>query len=359
MHIPSIVTTLREPASLALNLLERLAQTALPSTPAAAGTEKKGVSSAQIRILLLEMGVGATAGDIALAEALVRMGLPLTVRSLAAAHAALAKAPGASLAAYEMAAARGLPPSPGILTALTAVLEAPENRAPDSPRAAARQRLGLALDAGAEPETLAGQMEELTGQIGRSTEHRLLTAAQEGPVADLRTTLLRLASASENLALRREAGSMATLLEGQQLLNQTSAQTAATVPSFVPLYFALPLMFGPAPALAELRICQKPALEEDENAPLLHVTLRLTPPKLGRVQVELTGRVSGIHCRIGAERPSAARMLARQSGALTAALVAAGWPDCEVQCLPQSEWPPLWSEGERLETPCAGVDHHV
>ena len=99
---------------------------------------------------------------------------------------------------------------------------------------------------------------------------------------------------------------------------------------------------------------------ESEDGPVLRVTVRLTPPRLGRVQADLTGRQSGsLTCRLGAEKPSAARLLARHAEALAASFGGAGWPSCEVTCRPQSQWPPLWPGGEASATPRACVDRHV
>jgi hypothetical protein len=143
-------------------------------------------------------------------------------------------------------------------------------------------------------------------------------------------------------------------------LNQASL-TAHTGRAETPLYFALPLAFDGLPTVAETRVwLPERAVGGEEDEPVLRVTVRLSPPRLGRVQADLTGRLTGsLSCRLGAEKASAARLLGRHAGALTAAFDRAGWPSCEVVCRPQSEWPPLWPGGETITTPRACVDRHV
>lgn len=323
----------------------------------------------RVRAALLEMGVAAADMDVALAQTLVQAGLPLTAASLAGAHAALARAPGASPPSYVLAQTLALPTSPDALRALTAVLNAPGGGAgrgalPEQ----VRMWLGLGVEAGTEPEAQARRLREMVIGIGRSTENRVLAVIEDRerlPVADLRTALLRLAQGSGDRALGREADGLASLLEGQQLLNQASLRQASlTAHAGRPetLYFALPLAFDGLPTVAETRLWlpKHGAGEEAEGDPVLRVTVRLTPPRLGRVQVDLTGRLAGsLSCRLGAERVSAARLLGRHTEALAEAFGRAGWPSCDVVCRPQSEWPPLWPGGETFTTPRTSVDRHV
>ena len=367
MHIPTITTTLGGTASAAFGFLGKIAQAAqsltLPVAPTGTQTPDR------VRDALLEMGMAAADADIMLAEALVQAGLPLTAASLAEAHTDLARAPGASAQSYVVAKALALPTSPDALRALTAVLNAPG----DHPGQSAlpeqvRMWLGLGVEAATEPEAQARHLREMMLQVGRSTENRVLAVIdgkESLPVADLRTALLRLASSSGDRALRGQADGLASLLEGQQLLNQ-AALTAQAGHAETPLYFALPLIFDGLPTVAEMRLWQPErdvGAEADDNAEdgtALRVTVRLSPPRLGRVQADLTGRLAGsLTCRLGAEKPAAARLLARHSEALAEAFAKSGWPSCEVLCRPQSEWPPLWPGGEILTTPRACVDRHV
>ncbi len=364
MHIPTIATTLGGSASAAFDFLGKIAQATQTRTPPVvlSGT----LTPDRVRDALLEMGMSAADADVALAEALVQAGLPLTAATLAEAHADLARALGASPQSYVLAKTLALPTSPDALRALTAVLNAPS----DAPGRGAlpeqiRMWLGLGVEAQAAPEAQARHLREMMLQIGRSTENRVLAVIdgrESLPVADLRTALLRLASSSGDRALRGQADGLASLLEGQQLLNQAALTAHAGRPE-TPLYFALPLAFDGLPTVAEMRVWQperRAGEDEAADGPALRVTVRLSPPRLGRVQAELSGSLAGsLTCRLGAEKVSAARLLARHSEALALALSQSGWPSCEITCRPQSEWPPLWPGGEAFTTPRACVDRFV
>lgn len=312
-----------------------------------------------IRAALLELGAAAADTDVALALALTQAGLPLTLPSVAEANAALASAPGVSPTAYVLAHSLGLPATPDALRALSAVLAAPAGGNTALPERVTGW-LGLALDAGVPPDALARGLREMLLQVGRSTEHRLL-AAQDSrmPVADLRTALLRIAAGSSDRSMRLGADHLASLFEGQQLLNQASL-TAHAGQSAVPLYFAVPLAFDGLPGMVETQLWlsekNKSAAEESE---VLRVTLRLNPPKLGRVQADLTGLLSGLlSCRFGAEKPSSVRLLSRYAGSLAEAFSGSGWETCDVTCHLQADWPPLY-HGGAAASPRTCVDWHV
>jgi hypothetical protein len=356
-----------QPAAAALGLLGRLAQAV--QMPVADNTNPGQMSGGMltgeiIRAALLEMGAAAGEADVALALALTQAGLPLTLQTLVQANAALASAPGASSAAYALAKSLALPTTPDALRAVTAVLNAPSDGLPG---AALPERvtawLGLALEAGTAPEALARGLREMLLQVGRSTENRVLRM-QEGPlpIADMRTALLRLAEASGDRAMRHGADGLASLLEGQQLLNQASLAAHVHQPN-VPLYFALPLAFDGLPGIAETHLWLRQsdtAEEELEEEEVLRVTLRLTPPKLGRVQIDLIGLLSGtLSCRLGAEKASSYRLLLKYVGSLAEALALAGWETCDVTCRVQSDWPPLYHGGAALAAPRTCVDHHI
>ena len=163
--------------------------------------------------------------------------------------------------------------------------------------------------------------------------------------------------ASDDRALRRSADGLASLLEGQQLLNQASLAAHAHQPA-VPLYFALPLAFDGLPGIAEMHLWLSQDAEAAEDE-VLRVTLRLAPPKLGRVQADLVGLLSGtLSCRLSAERAASYRLLLKHAAALAAALSAAGWDNSDVVCRIQAEWPPL-HPGAAFAAPRACVDHHI
>lgn len=374
MHLStSLAATLRPSASAAFELLGRLTQS-LPSLPGERLYLPRPpvgmLTTGMIRAALLEMGVGAAESDVALAGALAQTGLPLTVGALAEANAALARAPGAMPQAYALAKSLSLPTTPAALTALTMVLAAPLEGLAAAEALPERLRawLGLDLEAGTPPEALARSLNERMLQMGRSTEHHLASAIREGQsrvsVLDARTMLLRLAQIPGDDELQGAADGLAAHLEGQQLLNQASIQAHANRPES-PLYLAIPMAFGGNSSLVEMRFWKPNCAEQDEpdasaEAPVLRVTVRVVPPRLGRVQADLSGRMTGrLSCRLGVEKASAQRLLARHSGTLAEALSEAGWQSCEVSCRPQSEWPPLWHGGEALTTPRTCVDRHV
>lgn len=358
-----------QPAAAALGLLGCLAQAVqMPGADNLAPQPKTmgGMLTGEIiRAALLEMGAAAGEVDVALALALTQAGLPLTLQTLTSANAALASAPGVSPDAYALAKSLALPTSPDALRAVTAVLNAPSDGLPG---AALPERvtawLGLALEAGTAPDALARGLREMLLQVGRSTENRV-QRMQEGPlpIADLRTALLRLAEASGDRAMRHGADGLASLLEGQQLLNQASLTAHQHQPN-VPLYFALPLAFDGLPGIAEmhlwLRQSAADAGEETKEEEVLRITLRVSPPKLGRVQVDLIGLLSGtLSCRLGAEKAASYRLLSKHAGNLAASLALAGWGACDVTCRVQADWPPLYHGGAALASPRTCVDHHI
>ena len=372
MQIPSAFAgNLGTSASAAFGLLGRIAQSVQPLlSPGAAysGVNLGGMTPERVRAALLEMGLAAADADVELAETLVQAGLPLTVASLAEAHGELARAVGASPQSYVVAKTLELPTSPDTLRALTTALnaagsgEAFSNALPEQ----VRVWLGLGVEASTPPEAQARHLREMLQQIGRSTEHRLLAAEKDPehgfPISDMRTSLLRLAQSSGDRSLRTEADSMAKLLEGQQLLNQ-AGQRAHEGQGQSPLYFAVPLGFDGMQTLAEtcLWLPKKADAENDEEEEaVLRVTLRVAPPRLGRVQIDLIGSLTGsLSCRLGAEKLAAVRLLGRHTELLATALGNAGWTTCDVACRQQTEWLPLWPGAETFTTPRASVDWFV
>ncbi|MGI4788380.1 MAG: hypothetical protein ACRYFS_05965 [Janthinobacterium lividum] len=359
-----------QPAAAALNLLGRLAQsvqmpggTSVQPRPLTAGMLTPEV----IRVILQEMGAAAAEVDVALALALTQTGLPLTLATLAQANSAIASAPGVSPEAYALAKSLALPTTPDSLRAITAVLAAPTQGLPEGASALPERVnawLGLALEAGTSPEALARGMREMLLQVGRSTEHRLLTRQDSPlPVADLRTSLLRLAGASSDRTMRQGANGLASLVEGQQLLNQASLAAHANQTA-VPLYFALPMAFDGLSGIAEthlwLRTEDEAEEEEETTGEVLRVTVRLTPPKLGRVQADLIGLLSGsLSCRFGVEKAASLRLISKYTSSLASSFSAAGWDTCDVTCHLQTDWPPLYHGGAAFASPRTCVDRHV
>jgi hypothetical protein len=372
MQIPSgFATTFGTPASAAFGLLGRIAQAVQPMlSPGAAssGAVAGAMTPERVRAALLEMGAAAADADVVLAEALVQAGLPLTAASLAEAHGELARAAGASAQSYVVAKVLELPTSPDTLRALTTVLAAgngklPVNALPEQ----VRVWLGLGIEASTLPEAQTRHLREMLQQIGRSTEHRLLAAAKDPehgfPISDMRTALMRLSESSGDRSLRAEADSMARLVEGQQLLNQAGLR-AHEGRAGMPLYFAVPLGFDGTQTIAETCLWLPKREESEENAEesesVLRVTVRVAPPRLGRVQIDLTGQLTGsLSCRLGAEKQAAVRLLGRHTDLLAVALSEAGWTTCDVICRHQADWGPLWPGAEAFTTPRTSVDWFV
>ena len=359
---PVFPASLSQSAAAARSLFGRLAQAvSRPESGNIAAAAPGTLTPELIRAVLIALGAGVSEAEVALAFALTQAGLPLTLGALAEANGVLAGTPGISPSAYVLAKSLGLPVSPDALRALSAVLAAPggEGAAPLPERVTAW--LGLALEAGTPPPALARALREMLLQVGRSTEHRLLnTHESRMPVVDMRTSLLRLAEASSDPTLKSGADGLASLLEGQQLLNQASL-TAHAGQSAVPLYFALPLAFDGLPGTVEARLwLHEKDGESAEDSEVLRVTLRLTPPKLGRVQADLSGLLSGVlSCRLGAEKLSSVRLLTKHAGSLAESLSAAGWETNDVSCRLQTDWPPLYHGGAAFASPRTCIDWHV
>ncbi len=353
--------SLAQPAASALSLLGRLAQAVqMPTTGPLPQISEGTLTAEMVRAALLDLGAAAADTDVALALALTQAGLPLTLAALAEANAALASAPGVSPDSYVLARSLSLPVTPDALRALSATLAAPSGTPAALPERVSAW-LGLALDAGAPPPALVRGLREMVLQAGRSTEHRLLASKDSAlPVADLRTSLLRLAAGSSDRGMRLGADHLASLFEGQQLLNQASLTAHAGQPA-VPLYFALPLAFDGLPGIAETQFWRhEKDTDASEDSEVLRVTVRLHPPRLGRVQADLMGLLSGLlSCRFGAEKLSTVRLLTKHAGSLASALGHAGWEACDVSCRVQADWPPLYHGGSVVASPRTCVDWHV
>ena len=371
MHVPSTIGFASPKLPAVTDFVSRLAARLMPEAPtqsprAAVAAPPTTLTPAMLRATLLGMGVATDAQNLALAEAFAHLGLPLTREMLSEANGALARAPGASPLAYALARAWSLPTTPAALNALTAVTTG--NRSAPPTAALPPELLswlGLAAEAGMEPEMLAGHLFVTAHGMGRSTESRLAGQLADGKnalgtVQDTRTTLRRLAEGSADPAIRRGAEALATHIEGQQLVNQAARRDAGA--EILPFYCAVPLCFGEETTLAEMQLWSwdAEAGQDDRPAdtPWLRATVRLVTARLGRVQAELSGTLAGtLTCRLGAEKPATARLLHRNTGTLTAALgTLGGWRTSEVHCRVQSEWPPLWHGGDTLMGPRPCVD---
>jgi hypothetical protein len=315
----------------------------------------------RIKSILMEMGVSPDAQNQAIGEAFARLGLALTRESLAEAHLALALAPEASPRAYALALSWSLPASPAILNALTSVTR----EAATNPEEALPQELlswlGLAADASADTEELAAHLFLMTQGIGKSTENRILQQKNLTgltTVQDARSTLLRLSEGSADRVIQHGANTMATHLEGQQLINQVIRRDSAREP----FYLSIPVLLGTEASLAEMRLGvwddEQDTAMMDPQTGWLTATVRLSTKRLGRMQITLRGTLAGrLMCRACAEKSATVRLLQRHASALALALAGSGdWQVQEIECRQQAEWPPLWHGSEAFTAPRTCID---
>lgn len=319
----------------------------------------KTLTPAMLRTALLELEVAVSAENMRLAEAFTQIGLPLTAATLSQAHIALAESEGATPLSYALAKSLNLPATPDILRALSAVATGIQAR-----RALPidiMEWLGLAIRADEDSETLAGQISLSVNQRALSTERRLGEAIGDDAdtVQDTRSMLLRLALAAGDKQIRTGADTLASHIEGQQLIN-LAAHDSNSSDRQIGYYFALPLLLPGEQSTLELNIWrreQPPSDDEDDDAPSWRTAVRLATSRLGRIEAALGGTSFGaLTCRIGAEKSSTVRLLLRSREKLARALTAAGWPGTQVSCQQKSEWPPLWFGGEALASPRACMD---
>ncbi len=310
-----------------------------------------------LRSALLALGETASAANLHLAEALTHLGLPLTTASLSEARIALARAPGTDESAFALAKSLGLPASPGILNALSAVTRGipPDKALPNE----LMDWLSFAARADMEPEALAAQLHLMVSQRTQSVESRLALGSPAEEIArHARTLLLRLADGTADPRVQTGADTLAAHLEGQQLINQ-AAQEADRAAQAAPLYLAIPLLFPGEQTMLEMTVQPWDAQTgaDADDAPCLQATVRLATTRLGRVQATLTGTLSGrLTCRLGAERPATLRLLRRGEASLAASLGAQGWPRPHVSCADATDWQPLWQGGAALATPRVRID---
>ena len=218
------------------------------------------LSPAALRAALLELGLSAGTANMALAQSLAQMGLPLTAAMLAEAGGALARAPGASPSSFALAHSLNLEPTPAILRALSAVTEGiPANRAlPDEISA----WLGLHLDmTETDPDTQSAHLHLMVNARAHSLENRLLSGTGGSPFHDARALLLRLAQNSGDRQTQRGADTLAAHMEGQQLVNAAAGHTD----SRALLYFALPMSLPGENTMLELKLWPQDDAQDWEN----------------------------------------------------------------------------------------------
>ena len=318
-----------------------------------------------LRAELLSLGSPASALNMDLAKAFTQLGLPLSLQTIATAHAALAAAPGALPMAFALATANDLPTSPAALRALTVIIggiPAGKTLPPE-----VMHWLALNLDAGADPEALAAQLHAQARQIGQSTENRILNAMKEGgdiaSIRDQHSALLGIAETVSDRNIRIGADTLASHIEGQQMLNQAAGR-AHDAPANIPMYLAMPLQFPGEQTMVEMHLTPWDDTADIDHMPddtaYLRAVIRLATSRLGLMEFMLSGTLEGrLACHVSCEKPATTRLFTRQTTDLGQSLAALGWPASTITCATRADWTPLWHGGEALVTPRACVDWRV
>jgi flagellar hook-length control protein FliK len=164
--------------------------------------------------------------------------------------------------------------------------------------------------------------------------------------------------------LRVAANAHAAHIEGQQILNQVNLKRFDPP---VPLYFSFPVKITPDETVcAEVQVWSKDenddgqhtGSEEFGNSRLvLQTTIRLSPPRLGSIEVRLSGAQNAdLNCQVLVEKPNAYRLLRRYAGELANGLSGAGWTVHDVNVGMAADFAPLWFGGAALKNPRNRVD---
>jgi hypothetical protein len=342
-----------------------------PLLPSAAVAEQSGLPSndltqAALRAAVMQLGVSVDAESMELAETFARLGLPLTEANLVEGRALLARFPKLPSSAYAMAKLLEAPLTPGVLRALARVVD--DSLAKNPLPAEVLSDLSLALDGAANPSALAKELFQIIARLGRSTEQRVSESNDDAGMLlrvarfDPRAQLLAVASEDMNRDVRQAADAHAAHIEGQQLLNQIALKRFDPP---VPLYFAFPVKVSPdATAPAEVQVWTKDEEGHGQGSGefakprmVLSTTVRLTTPRLGSIEVRLTGKQdASLECQVLVEKPNAYRLLRRFSTELAEGLCGAGWNIHDVTVGMASDFTPLWYGGAALAQPRGRVD---
>lgn len=348
-------------------LVQDKAAAVLAGAPPTPADQRKTMTMTpdMLRSVLLSLGAPASTQNMDIAKAFTQLGLPLNLPTIAAAHAALAAAPGALPMAFALATANDLPTSPAALRALSVIINgipASKSLPPE-----VMHWLALNLEAGADPDALSAQLHAQARQVGQSTENRILHAMKNGDdvsfIRDQHSALLGIASTVGDRAIRSGADALASHIEGQQLLNQAAVR-AHDAPANIPMYLAMPLQFPGEQTMVEMHLTPWDDSANVDDMPddtaYLHATVRLTTTRLGLMEFALSGTLEGrLSCHVTCEKPATTRLFSRQTAELSHSLASLGWPASMITCATRTEWAPLWHGGEALVTPRACVDWRV
>jgi hypothetical protein len=319
-----------------------------------------------LRSALIELGISADNESVQIAESLTRLGLPITEQSIADARSVLVKFPTIPIAAYALAKALNAPITLNILQAFTQVVNGALENNPVPQHIL--DQLAVSMPASADSTQVVRELYQMLSRLGRSTEQTLTIVNPEPDTssralfhADPKAQLLITLALNPNItkALAATIDSHAAHIEGQQLLNQ-SALNQSDKPG--QLYFAFPISMGEArntitEVLVQSRDENKPDGEADPDGILLQATIRLKPPRLGTIEVGLTGtKASQLSVKVHVEQESTLRYINRESSSLITGLTQAGWVVKRFGVEKTTEFEPLWTGGAELKHPRHRVD---
>jgi hypothetical protein len=321
------------------------------------------LSEETLRSTLIELGTTVNKANLALAEALAKLGVPLTESNMLEGQILLARLPGTSPSAYALSKALDLPPTPAVLQALSAVVE----RQSDTSRLDldTLDVLSLLPQPGLDDGPLADYITKLFEKLGQSTENKLLADSDNSiptPLSDIRSSLLGLASTEGGGQISEAADRHAAFIEGQQILNQVAVQKFDNT---VPLYFAFPMSLAFHAAECEVQVWSakdkksKDARAADQEE-YLHATVRIEAERLGTIETSLTGMWSGrLLCTMYAAKAVTHRLLKRETPSLASTLAGLGWNVAPIEVVRQEHFTPLWLGGLQLDNPRQRVDRRI
>jgi hypothetical protein len=316
-----------------------------------------------LRSMLIEIGTGTTAANIALAEALAKLGVPITEANLLEGQAVLARMPGISPAVYALSRAIDLPPSTAIMQALSEVVD--RQSTTNHIDLETLDILSLLPQPGTDSAPLSAFLANLFEKLGQSTENKLWNepdSANTLSIYDSRSSLLDLAQTEAGGQTAKAADHHASFIEGQQLLNQVAVHKFDNT---VPLYFAFPIALASREASCEVQVWMGKE-QESANAiaadkeEYLRATVRINAERLGAIETTLVGMWSGrLCCTMSAVKPMSYRLLRKEAPSLARALCRLGWSVAPIEVIQRDRFSPLWLGGELLDNPRTRVDRRI
>jgi hypothetical protein len=336
------------------------------NSPANSNQSPDNLTPDTVRDVLIELGINPDNESITIAESMSRLGLPLNDQSILDARSTLARFPGTTPEAYALARALDIPLSASTLRALTQIVNATVDSSP-VPQAILDQ-LGVSLPASANSDQVVRELYQMVSRLGRSTEHTL-SIVPENPNsatralfhADPRSQLLLTLALNPNLSkdVTDSIRAQISHIEGQQLINQSSLTQTNTDGD---LYFAFPIGLNePQTAFTELlvrkREDEKSSANHDPEAVTLQTTLRMNTPRLGKMEVKLTGNQnSRMNVGVSVEKVSTLRYIKKNANELVSGLTRLGWTIKSFDTKHQTSFEPLWHGGAQLKHPRYRID---